>query len=371
MRQMIKKFFGRTNHPVITLLLLVFVVVLLYWDSSNISKIISYDLNNRSVQPPALPTAIPLTGTPFDYCVVNKDTGLSYQANAGTPVAASPVPFNTPVPETLETVSATTLAEQSAQSAEATTLPSPTENTTSILTFNPDVVNVDQFKADNFHVIFIGVGFDKETNQEILENTIKEVQLGFSGIRIDFAYVKNPLTIKLSHVAQMADFDNIIDFITLTAKIKSVHPTDGIILLLNTDEYIGDTGINSSGTDYAFVSGNDPYVIFSTTHEIGHQLGLGDGYNQYLADQIPNSELFYADSMPDFLARSLDELGYIPPLYEAGTCNSKKIYTFYESSNNIMGNYNPQGPSSWGDSVFTPLQIQIMNDHVKQLKGGN
>jgi hypothetical protein len=75
--------------------------------------------------------------------------------------------------------------------------------------------------------------------------------------------------------------------------------------------------------------------------------------------------------MPDFLARSLDELGYIPPLYEAGTCNSKKIYTFYESSNNIMGNYNPQGPSSWGDSVFTPLQIQIMNDHVKQLKGGN
>jgi len=51
-------------------------------------------------------------------------------------------------------------------------------------------------------------------------------------------------------------------------------------------------------------------------------------------------------------------------MYKMGTCNGRKVYTFYETKNNLYGNYSPQEPNSWGDSVFTPLQILIMNDFI-------
>jgi hypothetical protein len=96
---------------------------------------------------------------------------------------------------------------------------------------------------------------------------------------------------------------------------------------------------------------------------------MGDGYMRYYAPgELPDSELFYQDDMPRILSDALKKLGTVPPMYEAGTCNGKKLYQFYKSSNNIYGNYNPQGPNPWGDTFFTPLQIIEMNDYIAALK---
>jgi len=56
-------------------------------------------------------------------------------------------------------------------------------------------------------------------------------------------------------------------------------------------------------------------------------------------------------------------------MFEAGTCNGRKLYTFYDNFYNLMGLYVFNGPRPWGDSAFTPLQLQIMKDKIVSLRG--
>jgi hypothetical protein len=76
------------------------------------------------------------------------------------------------------------------------------------------------------------------------------------------------------------------------------------------------------------VTGSDPNSIMMASHETAHLLGLGDGYKAYYPDEyLPNSELFYLDAMPRILSDALKKVKTIPPLYEVGTCNGRKLYT--------------------------------------------
>ena len=66
------------------------------------------------------------------------------------------------------------------------------------------------------------------------------------------------------------------------------------------------------------------------------------------------------------LARALEELGETPPMYIAGTCNGRMLYTFYNSLENVYGNVPVGGlPAEYLNSLeFTPLQILEMNDYI-------
>lgn len=325
--------------------------------------------NRRQVSPPALPTAIAqIGGTPFEHCIITDSTGPAYRADAGTPVPSSPIPLNTPAPFVPNPTTASEQSTNPLSPVQVTSTMPPVPTETPSPPFKPEVVNVGKFRDDNFHIVLIGIGYGESTNQELLTNAIRQVQSNFKNMRVDFAYIKDPLLINLSHVAQAASFNSPVDRGTLFLRIKLAHPVDTIFLLLNTNEPIGNANGTFGGINYAFVSGNDTNLAFIVTHEIGHELGLNDGYDEYIPNDIPGTELFYTDSMPASLARALQELGTIPPMYEAGMCNGRQLYTFYETTNNIYGNYNPQRPNSWGDSLFTPLQIIEMNDYIATLK---
>ena len=176
---------------------------------------------------------------------------------------------------------------------------------------------------------------------------------------------QSPLNINLEHADQAVDFSDPKDFADLMVKIQKVHPANSLVVAIDTSLYLG----QADGWKFAMVTGSDPNSVFMASHETAHLLGLGDGYKGFYPDgYLPDSELFYLDGMPRMLSDALPKLKSMPPLYEVGTCNGRKLYTFYERSNNVMSDYHPQGPNSWGDSFFTPLQIQIMNDYIAALK---
>lgn len=318
------------------------------------------------VAAPQLPEAITTSGTPFDFCTMGENVGLAYQAHAGTPVPPVPLVVNTPIAEvpTEEQKNGILPIDQ------ATPVPEikPTSSQSEVVfVYKPDIVKPQNFSDENYHILIIGVGYSELKNKEIIGGKIGEIQSAFNGVNVDFAYAKNSVSIDLRHIEQQADFENYSQIETLMVQIKSFYPEDGVFFIVNSDEFVGNTVISASYS-IAFASGNFDNLTDVIIHETAHELGLSDGYREYLADQIPGSELFYADAMPKYLVEALDELGYFPPLYEVGVCKGRKVYSFYEDSNNVMRDFNPQGPNSWGESVFTPLQTIIMNNYVETFK---
>jgi hypothetical protein len=309
-----------------------------------------------------LPTPI-IDGQPFEYCILKEDAGLWNKQRAGTPVPMDPV-FLGPTP-----------TEVAAKETPYPIGPTPTLEPTAtqpvydeIGDWQVEVINIGKFKQNNFHLVVIGVGYTKGENESKLRTIISQLEANFKGVRVDFAYVRSPLNLNLKHIETWVNFSNGEDFGKLMAKIKKVYPVDSVVISIDTPSGIG----TSDAWHWAMVTGTDPPSILWASHEIGHLLGLGDGYKAYYPERfIPNSELFYLDEMPRILSDALSKLKSIPPIYEVGTCNGRKLYTFYERSNNIMSDYNPQGPNSWGDSLFTPLQIQVMNNFVAILKWGS
>lgn len=226
-----------------------------------------------------------------------------------------------------------------------------------------NLVQVGIFDNNNFHVVIVPVDYS--------ENEIGQVELFsrkllniFEGVNIDLSYVEQSIPIGIEHINRHAEFMDLEEINALMESIRDIQEADAIIFGVNTDSYLG----TSYGT-YSIVSTSDPAVFRILTHELAHSLGLGDGYPRFYPEgEIPSTELFYIDYISRDMETALDQLETLPPLYEVGTCNGRKIYTFYESSNNIMGDYYPTGPNSWGEGVFTPLQIIIMNNYIEKIK---
>ncbi|MCX6703914.1 MAG: hypothetical protein NTZ07_00510 [Candidatus Woesebacteria bacterium] len=271
--------------------------------------------NNRQVSPPAMPTAIvQVSVTPFEHCVVKDTTGPAFRADAGTPIPSSPVPLNTPAPFVSNPTTASEQSTNPLPPVQVTpTAPVPTEAL--LPPFKLEAINVGEFRDDNFHIVLVGIGYEKVINQELLANTIQQIEPNFKNIRVDFAYIKDPLLVGLSHIAQSVSFDSLADREALFFRVRLAHPVDTVFLVLNTNEPIGNADGTAGGVNYDFVSGQDVRLAFIVTHEIGHQLGLDDGYNEYIPNDVPGTELFYADAMPASLSRALRELGTIPTDY--------------------------------------------------------
>ena len=190
--------------------------------------------NRRQVSPPAMPTAIAQAGVvPFEHCVVKDSTGLIFKADAGTPVPSSPIPLNTLVPLAPNVPSPATTSEQPTALLPPVqiipTAPAPTE--TLLPPFKLEAVNVGEFRDNNFHIVLVGIGYEEGANQELLTNAIRQIQPNFKDVRVDFAYIKDPLLVGLSHIAQAASFDSLVDRESLFYRIRLAHPVDTVFLL--------------------------------------------------------------------------------------------------------------------------------------------
>jgi hypothetical protein len=321
---------------------------------------------------PSVTLPTPIIGEePFEYCVYQEDSSVANQINAGTPVPMEPV-FLGPTPTMQIPIepefTETPLSTEPTPTPESTPTFEPTATQpvyNEIDAWQVEVVDPGNFKEKNFHFVVIGVGYTDEANEPKLREIVSGLEINFAQVNVDFAFVQSSLNVNLEHADQAVDFSNQEDLENLLAKIRTEYPVDSIIIAIETSLYLG----TSDTRHFAMSSGSDPNSLLMATHETAHLLGLGDGYKAYYSDgMLPNNELFYLDSMPRILSEALLKLDNIPPMYDVGTCKGKSLYTFYERSGNIMSDYNPQGPNSWGDSLFTPLQIQIMNDYVDSLK---
>ena len=321
------------------------------------------------MRPPAVfPNgALGAVGGNFEYCQLNENSNDSDRASAGTPIPSKAVVIG-PTPTTVaEIVPTPTFGISEAQVATPVFEPTaaPTSEPLALLT-QIEVVNVGQFEKNNWHFVFIGVGYSRDENPYQMAKVIELVEKNFEGVDVDFAYIKEPLNLDFNRIDLRVELNSRLEGAALFSKIKTVYPVDSLIIGVNTSDVFG-TSARMRITDfsYAILTLSNPSVGLIATHEMGHQLGLSDGYQAYNPPEIlPNTELFYLDGMPVSLARALSKLEETPPMYKMGTCNGRKVYTFYETKNNLYGNYSPQEPNSWGDSVFTPLQILIMNDFI-------
>lgn len=304
--------------------------------------------------------------TSFEYCIVNDQTSPAKRDYLGTPMPQEVVQIiNTVVPEvpTVENVAIMPVTQ-----TEATSIPPPVSTETPA--FKPNlgqIVQVGAYSESNYHVVFVGLGYPIEETQQILTSTILEVYGNFAEIQVDFAYAKNPILASLSGVGVQAQLSG-KDSKTLIRKVREMAPADILVIVVNTDRDLGVTRFGTDGMNYIVLTGQRWDTWYAVTHEIAHGLGLNDGYNDHLEDQIPGSELFFADEMPKYLSRAINELGYTPPVYEVGTCKGRKLFRFWPQQGNIMSSYAPQGPFPWGSNAFTPLQVVIMNQYVEDLR---
>lgn len=323
------------------------------------------------VQPEiTFPTAIVPSGTLYDYCHLDESSSPENKLNAGTPIPYKPVfTGSTPTP-TAEVVQEqaivfpTEIATETA--ATATILPTEIPPTPIPPTDTPivKIVKAGSFRTVSYHFVIVGVGYDENENETALITLISKFQKKFEGVNVDFAYLKTPYDIKFKHVGARVEFVNLNDKERLIEKIKSEYPMDGMVIALKTTDMVG-TGV--LGGDYSILSSNSPYSPFIFTHEMGHMLGMDDQYARYMkASEFPNIELFYLDAMPPRLRNALNELGYVPPLYVAGTCNGKYLYTFYDTMQNIYGNVQVGAlpPEYFEKLEFTKLQIIEMNNFI-------
>jgi len=359
--------------PTIAMLIFDVVVITNLVQSGAIARLWAQAPVNPSI---VLPAPITDDLPPYEYCVLQENPGRASQIQAGTPIPMEPVPLGptpTQVTATLAPVLPTEpVATEPLQTSESTTTFEPSATQLVYNEFDSwqvAVTDMGVFKESNFHVVVIGVGYAGRAQNEVeLSEIISGLEVNFAGVRVDFAYVQSPLNLNLEHVDQVVDFSNPKDLESLLAKIRRVHPVDSVAVAIYTPLYLGTSDTKS----FALLTGSDPNSLTIASHEIAHLLGLGDGYRDYYPDGfLPNSELFYLDGMPRILSDTLPKLESIPPMYEVGTCNGRKLYTFYERANNIMSDHNPQGPNSWGDSLFTPLQIEVMNNFIATRKGGD
>jgi hypothetical protein len=303
----------------------------------------------------------------YDYCTMRETTRDSDKALQGTPIPFEPLAIGITDVPTEEWVS----PPNPNYPFDNTPTPVPLPTTTpepEIIPPKLEVVTVGVFNPQNYHFVLVGIGYDSEENGPALTNLIQKLRSNFAGVNIDFSYVVTPMDAELEHVIQNVRFADSFEQRRILSQVEASFPADGIFFAVESVDLVG-----TSHGEFAIITATDPNSVIYASHEMGHQLGLGDGYSDggtafYSEGQLPSSELFYLDEMPYYLAEALKLVDEIPPLFEMGTCRGKKVYQFYEPNFNIMSdNGNYLDPKPWG-SVFTPLQIIEMNLFIEDLK---
>lgn len=311
-----------------------------------------------------LPSSITNPAGLHEYCELGKNSNDQQKSALGTPVPNQAVIIT---PANLQP----TQSDQTSQVENLPAVQTPTmavQNPTFAIP-NLEITKLGNFKRTNFHLVFVGIGFDDEENKDQLISLLTKTAIHFTNVHVDFAYVNSPIKyMELTHIGTDVDAKNVQNVFDTYDAIKKVYPIDGLVFIVKTPDDIGTATVNH-GYMYILFSSEENNADLYLSHEIGHLLGNSDGYSSVFKESyFPSTELFYLDKMPVSLVKALNEIGKMPPMYYMGACKGRSLYQFYDPRFNIYSDYNPDGNSPWGNSLFTPLQIQIMNDYIGAAK---
>ena len=216
---------------------------------------------------------------------------------------------------------------------------------------------------NRYQLLLVGVGYKDETLDKDLSRNATQLAGIYAGMNIDFSYLNIPIPFEISRIQSLPALLNSRDGDLLLAKANEKMPVDGILVVLNSGQFLGGNHY------YPVIAGhNNINGLYLAAHELAHFLGLDDGHNRYYKDSgFGGSELFrnYGELKPHVL-RAVTIVD--PEIGNTGnTCNGAPVYAFYRDIFNIMGRFNYNDLFNrvlTGKPLFNPLQIQIMNDFI-------
>lgn len=289
--------------------------------------------------PAAPPTAI-VVSDQYEYCQLQPGADIVSQGAAGTPIP----------PEKWVTL---------------------TTGDINILKTMAFYLNLPRGRdASHALVVLVPVGFENSAIPGVMDPLLAKLYTNFAGVNIDAGYIDRSIPIGINHLERNAGFVNWDEFYAFRDHAKDLLKENPfLVFIVNTDVYMG-VGFEGGSIQAAF-NENVDYLL---THETGHAFGLDDGYQDYYKpEELPNGELWYSDAQSETLKKAVAETGQTPLTYQVGTCNGRVLYTYYDPSYNIMADFYdkkqvPDNNTPWG-SVFTPIQIHIMNNTIQGKTG--
>lgn len=318
----------------------------------------------------ATPTAIALPpadlkGTIHDYCKpITENSAPVAQAIAGTPVPVQEVSLPTPAPITEE------------QKPPAITKIEDINMTRSqILTAGriPD--------PNSFQAVIALVGYEEKNLAPKIQETNKYLSQIFKDVDVEFSFLNHPMFLSLNRVDHYVDFGDEKESWALSAKINRVFNFHQLIYLINTGEYLGTSRSYSDRRFNFFIaSGEGIWSKYLVGHEMGHALGLSDGYKaDNMQRAIPSEELFTkVEELPE-VARKAYSVEEPKIVFTGGVCTINDrphpIYTFNHTSEeevNLMKN-SPKNNDEIEQvlredgQVFDDVQINMMNQNVRKV----
>ena len=187
--------------------------------------------------------------------------------------------------------------------------------------------------------LIVPIKYPKDLIRPRMKTITTNLEKMFEGVDIEFPFFDTSVHLGVTAVDQVASVSEIGKVQSLAKKLRKVFVFDQIIFVANVDGHMGASHkYTDEKADHILVSGNGPNLKYRLGHEIGHLLGLNDAYTaDYLANRIPNEELFPGVDSLSELTREISRHENAPIVPTGGVCSkygsSVPIYTFYYRTN--------------------------------------
>lgn len=224
------------------------------------------------------------------------------------------------------------------------------------------------FAQKYLRVVLVPIGYAHQKLSSEMEQLVTVARAAFAGVpELSFAYVYPAYNMSFFHVERLVILDGPMYYQLMTGPFVSLAQADGVIFILNTKEYVASAGRDAEHRPWAVASGKDGFSRYSLIHEIGHMLGLGDGYSRYYRSaELPGTELFYGQGRwPPYIGEIYTSLAEPPAVVYAGRCGQESIYRFHGSSQTVMA-ADPTLDNEFNASgAFSEIQKRVMNRFIR------
>lgn len=222
--------------------------------------------------------------------------------------------------------------------------------------------------ANGYKILLVPVGYTEPNELDKSLGYLANILTGaYKGVDVEFSYLDTSMPIGIEKTGRWASVTDENELKELKEIIKHFYPVDGIVLVLNNNQYLG------AGGDYPVFSGETFGALYLAIHEVGHHLGLGDGYRRYYnPEELNGSELFLFLDRLEPRVKSAQKVVKSPIKFTGNYCVCLPIYTFYGYDNIMNKYYRNQEIFQMlknEESPFNPLQIEIMNRKITEVLG--
>lgn len=215
-----------------------------------------------------------------------------------------------------------------------------------------------------YQVVIVPVGYEDASAS--LSPLVKTLERAYEGLPIEFSYLARTNGVDVLRLERFATVDY-KQAEELRTQLRKVMPVHSIVFALNTTEYVGSALTTKQIATFAAENELSDYIAI---HEIGHSLGLGDGYQRFygkeLKDNGINTELFTdIRYLPAEVQQAYKKIK--PHIKQVGVCRGKDVFAFVGP--NIMGAEEPFSITEEhlrSGKLFTPLQREVIAIRIQQ-----